>query len=49
MLLSLKSHDLPREVKMPPTLRQQGFKYLKRVKGGLTAWREEVDSNVPQY
>jgi len=30
-------------------LRQQGFKYLKSVKGGITAWSEEIDSNVPRY
>ena len=30
-------------------LRQQGFKYLKSVKGGITAWSEEIDSQVPRY
>ena len=30
-------------------LRQQGFKYLKRVKGGITAWSEEIDSKVLRY
>src|SRR5258705_489980 len=30
-------------------LREQGFKYLKNVKGGITAWSEEIDSNVPRY
>jgi len=30
-------------------LRQQGFKYLKSVKGGINAWSEEIDSNVPRY
>ena len=30
-------------------LRQQGFKYLKSVKGGITAWSEEIDSKVPRY
>jgi hypothetical protein len=28
-------------------LRQQGFKYLKSVKGGITAWSEEINSKVP--
>ena len=28
---------------------QQGFKYLKCVKGGITAWSEEIDSKVPRY
>lgn len=30
-------------------LRQQGFKYLKSVKGGISAWSEEIDSKVPRY
>ena len=30
-------------------LRQQGFKYLKSVKGGITAWSEEIDSKLPRY
>src|ERR1700690_2156017 len=30
-------------------LKQQGFKYLKSVKGGINAWSEEIDSNVPRY
>jgi molybdopterin/thiamine biosynthesis adenylyltransferase/rhodanese-related sulfurtransferase len=30
-------------------LRQQGFKHLKSVKGGITAWSDEIDRNVPKY
>jgi molybdopterin/thiamine biosynthesis adenylyltransferase/rhodanese-related sulfurtransferase len=30
-------------------LRQQGFKNLKSVKGGLTAWSNEIDPSVPKY
>ena len=30
-------------------LRQQGFKYLKSVKGGITAWSDEIDYGVPKY
>ena len=30
-------------------LRGQGFKYLKSVKGGITAWSDEIDSNAPRY
>jgi len=30
-------------------LREQGFKYLKNVKGGILAWADEVDHNVPKY
>jgi len=30
-------------------LRQQGFKYVKSVKGGIAAWSEEIDRSVPRY
>ena len=30
-------------------LRQQGFKHLKSVKGGITAWSDEIDRAVPKY
>ena len=30
-------------------LREQGFKYLKSVKGGIAAWADEIDHNVPKY
>lgn len=30
-------------------LRQQGFKYAKSVKGGMDAWSDEIDHNVPRY
>jgi len=30
-------------------LREQGFKYLKNVKGGIAAWSDEVDHSVPKY
>jgi adenylyltransferase/sulfurtransferase len=30
-------------------LRQQGFKHLKSVKGGITAWSDEIDRTVPKY
>jgi adenylyltransferase/sulfurtransferase len=30
-------------------LREQGFKQLKSVKGGITAWSEQIDPNVPKY
>lgn len=30
-------------------LRQQGFKQLKSVRGGITAWSNEVDPSVPKY
>jgi adenylyltransferase/sulfurtransferase len=30
-------------------LRQQGFKNLKSVKGGITAWSDEIDPTVPKY
>ena len=30
-------------------LRQHGFKQVKSVKGGLTAWSNEIDPRVPKY
>jgi adenylyltransferase/sulfurtransferase len=30
-------------------LREQGFKYLKSVKGGITAWSDEIDHSIPKY
>jgi adenylyltransferase/sulfurtransferase len=30
-------------------LREQGFKYVKNVKGGLDAWSKEIDRSVPRY
>ncbi len=30
-------------------LRDQGFKYVKSVKGGISAWSDEIDHNVPKY
>jgi adenylyltransferase/sulfurtransferase len=30
-------------------LREQGFKYVKSVKGGISAWADEIDHDVPRY
>ena len=30
-------------------LREQGFKYVKNVKGGTDAWAREIDPNMPRY
>jgi len=30
-------------------LRQQGFKNLKSVRGGIDAWSEQIDPRVPKY
>jgi molybdopterin/thiamine biosynthesis adenylyltransferase/rhodanese-related sulfurtransferase len=38
-----------RSLKALNFLREQGFKYTKSVAGGITAWSEEIDSNVPLY
>jgi adenylyltransferase/sulfurtransferase len=38
-----------RSMKALKFLREQGFKYVKSVKGGISAWSEEVDSSVPKY
>jgi adenylyltransferase/sulfurtransferase len=38
-----------RSMKALEFLRQQGFKYVKSVKGGISAWSDEIDHNVPKY
>ena len=38
-----------RSLKALNFLRQQGFKYPKSVKGGITAWSEELDSKEFPY
>jgi adenylyltransferase/sulfurtransferase len=30
-------------------LRERGFQHLKSVKGGITAWSDEIDRTVPKY
>jgi adenylyltransferase/sulfurtransferase len=38
-----------RSLKALQFLKEQGFKYLKSVKGGISAWSDEIDHNVPKY
>ena len=38
-----------RSLKALKFLREQGFKYLKSVKGGISAWSDEIDPNVAKY
>ena len=38
-----------RSLKALKFLREQGFKYLKSVKGGIGAWSDEIDHSVPKY
>jgi adenylyltransferase/sulfurtransferase len=38
-----------RSLKALRFLRERGFKYVKSVKGGITAWSEEIDPGVPKY
>ncbi|MFN0068650.1 MAG: molybdopterin-synthase adenylyltransferase MoeB [Limisphaerales bacterium] len=38
-----------RSLKALAFLREQGFKYLKSVKGGIHAWSDEIDPHVPKY
>jgi sulfur-carrier protein adenylyltransferase/sulfurtransferase len=38
-----------RSLKAINFLKQQGFKYTKSVKGGITAWSDEIDHTVPKY
>ncbi|MBC8325007.1 MAG: molybdopterin-synthase adenylyltransferase MoeB [Verrucomicrobia subdivision 3 bacterium] len=38
-----------RSLKAVDFLKQQGFKYCKSVAGGINAWADEIDPNVPRY
>src|SRR5216110_1264512 len=38
-----------RSLKAIDFLKQQGFKYAKSVKGGISAWSDEIDHTVPKY
>lgn len=38
-----------RSLKALRFLREQGFKYVKSVKGGILAWADEIDPSVPKY
>jgi adenylyltransferase/sulfurtransferase len=38
-----------RSMKALTFLREQGFKYVKSVKGGISAWSDEIDHSVAKY
>jgi adenylyltransferase/sulfurtransferase len=38
-----------RSMKALQFLRQHGFKHLKSVQGGITAWADQIDPGVPKY
>ena len=38
-----------RSMKALKFLREQGFKYLKSVKGGISAWSDEIDPSIAKY
>jgi sulfur-carrier protein adenylyltransferase/sulfurtransferase len=38
-----------RSMKAVRFLQERGFKYVKSVKGGITAWADEIDPGVPKY
>jgi rhodanese-related sulfurtransferase len=38
-----------RSLKAVKFLKEQGFKYAKSVKGGISAWADEIDHSVPKY
>ena len=38
-----------RSMKAVEFLKQQGFKYVKSVHGGINAWSDEIDHRVPRY
>jgi adenylyltransferase/sulfurtransferase len=38
-----------RSMKALKFLKEQGFKYVKSVKGGINAWSDEIDHNIAKY
>lgn len=38
-----------RSMKALNFLREQGYKYVKSVKGGILGWSDEIDSSIPKY
>jgi len=38
-----------RSMKALRFLREQGYKYVKSVKGGIQAWSDQIDPSVPKY
>jgi sulfur-carrier protein adenylyltransferase/sulfurtransferase len=45
----LHCHHGGRSMRALQFLRQQGFKNLKNVQGGIHAWSEQIDPTVPRY
>jgi len=45
----LHCHAGVRSMRALQFLRQQGFKHLKSVHGGIAAWSDEIDRSVPKY
>ncbi len=45
----LHCHAGVRSMRAVQFLRQQGFKHLKSVHGGIDAWSDEIDQSVPKY
>jgi sulfur-carrier protein adenylyltransferase/sulfurtransferase len=45
----LHCHSGARSLQAVRLLRQRGFTHLKSVKGGITAWSDEIDRTVPKY
>ncbi len=38
-----------RSLKAVEFLKERGFKYVKSVRGGISAWADEIDHSVPKY
>ena len=45
----LHCHAGVRSLQALQFLRERGFQRLKSVKGGISAWSEEIDRTVPKY
>ena len=47
--LVVHCHHGIRSLRVAKWLREQGFKNAQSLKGGIEAWRNEIDSSIPAY
>ena len=47
--LVVHCHHGIRSLRVAKWLREQGFKNAQSLKGGIEAWRNEIDSSIPSY
>ena len=47
--LVVHCHHGVRSLRVAKWLREQGFENAQSLKGGIEAWRNEIDSSIPAY